>query len=71
MQESTITLVKKMKNKMVQDLKLKIEAIKKKKKTQMEATLEMENQGMRTGTTDTIILHRLQETEENLRSRRY
>jgi hypothetical protein len=37
----------------------------------MEATLEMENQGMRTGTTDTIILHRLQETEENLRSRRY
>ena len=39
-------------NKTIQDLKMEIEAI---KKTQMEATLEMENLGKRTGATDVSI----------------
>lgn len=39
-------------NKSVQDLKMEIEAI---KKTQMEATLEIENPRKRTGTTDASI----------------
>jgi hypothetical protein len=36
------------------------------KKTQMEATLEMENLGKRTGTTDTSITGRIQEIEERI-----
>jgi hypothetical protein len=43
-------------NKTAQDLKLERETI---KKTQMEATLEMENLGKRTGTTDTSITNRI------------
>jgi hypothetical protein len=42
-------------NKMVQDLKMEIEAI---KKTQTEGILEMENLEKRTGTTDTSITTR-------------
>jgi chromosome segregation ATPase len=45
-------------NKMAQDLKMEIEAI---KKTQMEAILEFENLGKRTRTTDTSITNRIQE----------
>jgi hypothetical protein len=45
-QENTIKQVKEM-NKMAQDLKMEIEAI---KKTQMETILEFENLGKRTGT---------------------
>jgi DNA-binding Lrp family transcriptional regulator len=52
-------------NKMVQDLKMKIEAI---KKTQMEATLDMENIGKRIGTTETSITNRIQEMEERISS---
>ena len=42
---------------------MKIEAI---KKTQMEVTLEMENLGRRTATTDTIINNKIQEMEERI-----
>ena len=45
----------------VQDLKIEIEVI---KKTQTERTLEMENLGKRTGTTETSITNRIQEIEE-------
>ena len=50
-------------NKTIQDLKMEIEAI---KKTQVEATLEMENLGKRTGTTDASITNRIQEMEERI-----
>jgi restriction endonuclease len=50
-------------NKIVQDLKLEIEAI---KKIQPEGILEIENLGKRTGTTDTNITNRVQEMEERL-----
>ena len=50
-------------NKTTQDLKMEIEAI---KKTQVEATLEMENLGKRTGTTDASITNRIQEMEERI-----
>ena len=39
-------------NKVVQDLKVEVGTI---KKTQMEASMEMENLGKRTGTTDASI----------------
>lgn len=45
-------------NKMVQDLKKEIEAV---KKTGMETTLETENLEKRTGRTDTSISNRTQE----------
>ena len=54
-------------NDTVQDLKMKIESI---KKTQIDVTMEMENLGKRTetGTTDVNITNRIQEVEEkNLR----
>ena len=44
---------------------MKIEAI---KKTQMEATLDMENIGKRIGTTETSITNRIQEMEERISS---
>ena len=50
-------------NKMVQDLKLDIEPI---KKLYMEATLEMENVGKRSGATDASIISRIQEIEERI-----
>jgi hypothetical protein len=41
------------------------------KKTQMEATMEMDNIGMRSGATDASINNTIQEVEENLRHRRH
>jgi phage shock protein A len=61
-QENTIKQVKKL-NKAIQDLKMKVETI---KKTQMEATLEIENLGRRSGTTDASINNKLQEIEERI-----
>jgi uncharacterized coiled-coil protein SlyX len=57
--ENTITQANEI-NKSVQDLKMEREAI---KKTQMKVTLEMENVGKRTGTTNTSITNRIQEME--------
>jgi hypothetical protein len=48
-------------NKMVQDPKMEIETL---KKIQMESTLEMENLGEKTGTTDTSITNT--EVEERI-----
>jgi hypothetical protein len=59
---STIQHVKEM-NKIVQDLKMEIEAI---KKTQTEGILEMVNLGKRTGTTEARITNRTQEMEERI-----
>jgi hypothetical protein len=56
-------------NKVDQDLKMEIEAI---KKMQMYATLKMEDLGKRTRTTDTSIINRIQDMErKNLSWRRY
>lgn len=50
-------------NKRVQDLKMKIEAL---KKAHIEAALEMRNLGMRTRTTDTTSPHNTRDIRENL-----
>jgi precorrin isomerase len=50
-------------NKIVQDLNMEIEAI---KKTLMEATMEMDNPGKRTRTTGAGITNRIQEMEERI-----
>jgi cell division protein FtsL len=50
-------------NKAVQDLKMKIEAI---KKRQTERIFEMENLEKRTRITDTSITNRIQETEDGI-----
>jgi hypothetical protein len=50
-------------NKVIQDLKEEVEAI---KKTQMEANLEMENLGKRSGITDVSIINRMQEIDERI-----
>ena len=50
-------------NKVVQDLKVEVETI---KETQMEATLEMENLGNRSGIIDESITNRIQEIEERI-----
>ena len=50
-------------NKAVQDIKMEVETI---RKTQMEATLEMENLGKRSGITDISITNRIQEIEEKI-----
>ena len=50
-------------NKAVQHLKVEVEII---KKTQMEANLEMENLGKRSGITDVSITNRIQEIEERI-----
>jgi hypothetical protein len=60
--ENTTKQIKEM-NEIVQDLKMKIEAI---KKTQTEGILEMENLGKGTGTTDTSITNRIQEMGERI-----
>ena len=46
---------------MIPDLKVEVETI---RKTQMEANLEMENLGKRSGITDVSITNRIQEIEE-------
>jgi hypothetical protein len=46
----------------VQDLEGKVETI---KKIQMEATLEIENRGKKSGIIDVRITNRIQEIEEN------
>jgi hypothetical protein len=61
-QENTIKQVKEL-NKVVQDLKVEGETI---KKSQMEATLKMENLGKRSGITDVSIINRKQEIEETI-----
>ena len=47
-------------NKAIQDLKVNVETI---KKTQMEANMEMENLGKRSGVKDANITNRIQEIE--------
>ena len=61
-QENTGKQVKGL-NKAIQDLKVKVETI---KKTQMEANLEMENLGKRYGITDVSITNRIEEIEERI-----
>jgi hypothetical protein len=53
-------------NKVVQDLKGEVESIKKKKKTQMEANLDVENLGKRSGIIEVSITNRIQEIEERI-----
>ena len=60
MQENTIKQVKEL-NKAIQDLK--VETI---NKTQMEANLEMENLGKRSGITEVSITNRIQEKKERI-----
>ena len=60
--ENTTKQIKEM-NKTVQDLKMKIEAI---KKTQTKEILEMENLGKRTGPTDANITNRIQKMKERI-----
>jgi prefoldin subunit 5 len=70
LQENTIKQVKEL-NKTIQDLKMKIESI---KKSQRETTLDIENLGKRPGGIDASIWNHQQNTRdrrENLRSRRY
>jgi predicted nucleic acid-binding Zn-ribbon protein len=50
-------------NKTIQDLKKKVDTI---KKTQSEATLEIETQGKKSGAIDVSISNRIQETEERI-----
>ena len=67
-QENTGKQVKKL-NKVIQVLKVKVETI---KKTQMEANLEMENLGKRSGITDVKYYQQnTRDKRENLRCRRY
>jgi hypothetical protein len=61
MQETTIKHVKELKKKTVQDLKVEIHVLRKK---QRQITLEMENQGKKTGVTDASITKRILEIEE-------
>jgi hypothetical protein len=53
----------KKRNKSIQDLKTKLETI---KKSQRETTLELENLGKRSGVTDASIINRIQEREERI-----
>jgi predicted nucleic acid-binding Zn-ribbon protein len=50
-------------NKTIQDLKRKVETI---KKTQRETTLELETQGKKSGTIDVSISNRIQEVQERI-----
>ena len=61
-QENTVKQVKEL-NKVIQDLKVEVETI---KKTQMEANLEMENLGKRSGITNVSITNRIQEIDERI-----
>ena len=65
-QESTGKQVKEL-NKVIQDLKVEIDII---KKTQMQSNLDMENLGIRSGIADVSITNRIQETEERISGRR-
>jgi hypothetical protein len=60
--ENTGKQVKKL-NKMIQNWKMEVETI---KKTQMEANLEMENLGKRSGITVVSITNRIQEIQERI-----
>jgi Ni,Fe-hydrogenase III large subunit len=51
-------------NKIIQDLRMEIETIK--KKSQKETTLELENLGKRSGDIDASITNRIQELEESI-----
>jgi uncharacterized coiled-coil protein SlyX len=62
LQENTIKQAKEM-NKTIQDLKTEIETM---KKSQREATLELENQGKKSGVIDASITNRIQEIEERI-----
>ena len=55
-------------NKTILDIKREVGTI---KKTQSEATVEIETLGKKSGTTDASISNRIQEIEENLRCRRF
>ena len=61
-EENTSKQVKEL-NKVIHDLKVEVETI---KKTQMEANLEVENLGKRSGITDVSIANRIQEIEERI-----
>jgi hypothetical protein len=61
-QENTGKQVKEL-NKVIQYIKLEVETI---KKMQMEANLEIENLGKRSGITDVSITNRIQENEEKI-----
>jgi len=50
-------------DKVIQDLKMEVETT---KKSQIEATLEMENLGKRSGAADAKITNRIQEIEERI-----
>ena len=50
-------------NKAIQNLKVEVETI---KKTQVEANLEMENQGKKSGIIGVSITNRIQEIEERI-----
>ena len=60
LQKNTIKHVKEM-NKIIQDLKMEIETM---KKSQRETTLDLENLGKRSGVKDASIINRIQEIEE-------
>jgi chromosome segregation ATPase len=62
LQKNTTKQTKEM-NKTIQDLKMKIEKI---KKAQRETTLELENLGKRSGVIDASITTRIQEIEERI-----
>ena len=62
LQENTTKQVKEL-NKIVQDLIMEVEAI---KKSQRETTLEIENLGKRPGIIDANITNRIQEMEERI-----
>ena len=55
-------------NKTILDLKSKVDII---KKTQSEATLEIETLGKKSGTIDVSISNRIQEMEERIRCRKF
>ena len=62
LQENTTKQVTEL-NKIIQDLKKEVDTI---KKTQSEATLEIENLGKKSGTIDASISNRIQEMEERI-----
>jgi chromosome segregation ATPase len=62
LQENTIKQVMEL-NKTIQDLKMKVETI---KKTQRETTLQIETLGKKSGTIDMSISNRIQEKEERI-----
>jgi predicted nucleic acid-binding Zn-ribbon protein len=62
LQENTIKQVKEL-NQNIQNLKMKIETI---KKSQRETTVDLENLGKRSGVIDASITNRIQEIEERI-----